>query len=337
MDKNETNELIEKLLNSHVPADKKNIFRDMLLTVIRLGDEDAAGKGDLKLLNHTLKELRHAFKIFANYTGKRKVTIFGSARTKNSEPEYQMAKSFAQKITKRDFMVITGAGGGIMEAGNEGAGINNSFGVNIKLPFEQKVNQYIKDDHKCMTFKYFFSRKLMFVKEADATVLFPGGFGTLDEAAESLTLFQTGKCRARPIILMEPENCTYWDEWLLFIKENLWKKGLISENDMKLFSHYKNIDDAVDEIVNFYKIYNSMRYMGDKTVLYLTKFINGDLIADIKQNYSDIIPNGEIRLESELDCDKENFWASSHYLIFKFNRKDFGRLYEMIQYINKFG
>lgn len=336
MENKETKDLIQQLVDGHAASNDKDLFRQMLTTVVRLYDEDAADPGDLKLVNQTLKELRNAFKIFADYREHRKVTIFGSARTEKGSADYEMAKLFSEEIVKHGYMVITGAGGGIMEAGNEGAGADNSFGVNIKLPFEQEPNPAIKNDPKCMTFKYFFSRKLMFVKEADATVLFPGGFGTLDEAAESLTLIQTGKCRARPIILLDHKDSTFWDEWISFLKEKLWKRGLISENDIKLFSHHQSIDGAVQEIKNFYRIYNSMRYMGDKTVLYLKKSLEDSLLERININFSDII-NGQIRVVSEIDKPQKNGWASPYYLIFKFSRNNFGRLTEMIHYINKYG
>lgn len=333
---NETKALIEQLTDMHAPANSKDIFSQILSTVVKLGGEKSADKGDLKLVNRTLKELRNAFNLFSNYRTIRKVAIFGSSRINNNLDEYQMAKNFAKEIVKHDFMVITGAGEGIMKAGNEGAGIENSFGVNIKLPFEQIPNQFIINDNKCLTFKYFFTRKLMFVKESDATVLFPGGFGTLDEAFETLTLFQTGKCRPRPIIFIEPENSFFWDEWLSLLRGKLVKNGLISKNDINIFSYYKSVDDAVHEIKEFYKVYKSIHYHKDDTILFLTKTIPEDVINDIKLQFKDIIIDNKIEMVYELNgIDKKNSWASVPYLKLKFIRRDFGRLAEMIRFINK--
>ena len=346
MKSKEINTLIERLVDISTPADSKDIFRQIFSTVVKLGGingeksrgENTADKGDMKLVNNTLKELCRAFNIFAEYRTVRKVTMFGSSRVDADSPEFLIAKRFAAEIVKHGFMVITGAGGGIMEAGNAGAEADNSFGVNIKLPFEQEPNQYISNDPKCMTFKYFFTRKLMFIKESDATVLFPGGFGTLDEGLESLTLFQTGKCRPRPIIFIEPENSDYWDEWLFFVNKKLLKNGLISESDMNLFSHHKNVKDAVQEIRDFYKVYKSIQYHKDETILYLTKSIHEDTITEIKGTFKDIIADGKIKMISEPNgIDKNNVWASVPYLKFKFTRNDFGRLVEMIRYINNNG
>ena len=336
MNNKEDNGLINKLVDMYAPENSKDVFRQILSTVIKLGKDETVRKGDLKLINHAFKEFSTAFSIFSKYQTKRKVAIFGSARTKDNAPEYQMARKFSEEIVKLGFMVITGAGGGIMKAGNEGAGTDNSFGVNIKLPFEQIPNSFIRNDPKCITFKYFFARKLTFIKESDATVLFPGGFGTLDEAYESLTLFQTGKCRPRPIIMIEPEDSCFWDEWLHFFKKNLIGNSLVSEHDISLFSHHKRVEDAVQEIKDFYRVYNSMRYVGKNTILYLTKPVNNDIINEIKHRFSDILVDDKIELVLEEDgLDRENIWASIPYLSFRFNRKDFGRLNEMIRFINK--
>jgi len=337
MDNKEKHRLIDELVNNHIPESYRDISHEILSTVLKIGGEDAADKGDLKLISQTLKELRNALNIFKDYRTIRKVTMFGSARTEEDSSTYQMAKLFASEVVKQGFMVITGAGGGIMGAGNEGAGAENSFGVNIKLPFEQQANKFIKGDHKCMTFKYFFTRKLMFIKESDATVLFPGGFGTIDEGAESLTLFQTGKCRPRPIIMVEPEDSTYWEEWMMFVKNQLLKNKFISEDDMRLFSIRKNVDEAIKEITDYYKIYSSMRYIGDKTVLYLKKAISVDLINELKDKFRDVVKDGKIKLSEEHDKKNVNPWSCEHSLIFNFNRKEFCKLGDMIRYINKHG
>lgn len=338
IDKNKTSELINELVERCKVEGGKDILRQILLSVIKLGGNAATEKGDLKLINNTLKELRRAFAAFSDFRSVRKVTIFGSSRVDKDSADYLLARDFANEVVRHGFMVITGAGGGIMEAGNEGAGGGNSFGVNIKLPFEQKPNQFIIDDPKCITFKYFFTRKLTFTKESDVTVLLPGGFGTMDEAFESLTLFQTGKCRPRPIILLDPEGSNFWDEWLSFVKTKLKKRGLISQSDMNLFSHHHNITQAVNEIREFYKVYKSIQYVGDDTILYLTRSINEDMISSIKREFKDIISGEKMEIVTESgEIDRKNIWASVPYLQFRFARNDFGRLTEMIRHINRNG
>ncbi len=333
----EINELIGQLANGRCSESNKDIFRQLLTNAVKFGNAES-DTGDLKLINSALKELFRGFKTFADYRTIRKVTVFGSARTANSDDSYKMAMEFCREITKENFMVITGAGGGIMEAGNEGADKDKSFGVNIKLPFEQKPNPFIIDDPKLVTFKYFFTRKLMFLKESDVTVHFPGGFGTLDETFESLTLIQTGKCRPRPVILLEPEGCSFWEEWIDFIKKNLLRNGHISGYDINLFTHYNNINDAIKDINDFYRVYKSIQYYGDKTILFLTKSIDDTIIKDMGKEFKDIIVDGEIKISSNLEgIAKKNVWASAPYLIFKFNRHDFGRLVEMIRFINTHG
>src|SRR5882762_7883636 len=222
---------------------------------------DKANRGDVKLLSTALRELRYAFKVFAPYRGRRKVTVFGSARTPTSDPGYKQAVEFGRRLAQEGFMVVTGAASGIMEAGHVGAGRENSIGVNILLPFEQSANSVIAGDTKLMHLKYFFTRKLLFVKESDAVVLFPGGFGTMDEGFEVLTLVQTGKSHLFPIVLVDAPGDDYWDRWLTFVKEVLDKRGLISPADLSLFRRTDSADEAVAEIVGFYRVYHSMRYV----------------------------------------------------------------------------
>src|SRR6185312_4194115 len=174
---------------------------------------DVKDTGDVRVIQTAIRELRYSFRLFAPYAGKRKVSIFGSARTQPDNIEYQMAADFGRKIVKAGFMVITGAGPGIMQAGHEGAGPENSFGVNIRLPWEQSANPVIAEDKKLITFKYFFTRKLIFIRHSDAIVLFPGGFGTLDEGYEAITLMQTGKSQLMPLVLVDRPGGTYWKTW----------------------------------------------------------------------------------------------------------------------------
>ena len=238
----------------------RDLVREMITSLIKFSHEDS-DVGDFKLINNSLKELRHALRTFSPYRNIHKVCIFGSARTAETNPCYQMAATLALELARNGLMVISGAGGGIMEAANRGSGAKMSFGLNIKLPFEQKPNSYIKNDPKLISFKYFFTRKLMFIKESNATILFPGGFGTLDEGFENMTLFQTGKSLPRPIILLEPESGNYWKNWLHHMKTDLLKNGYITEDDLKLFYLSNSVEDSVQYILKFFSIYHSLRYV----------------------------------------------------------------------------
>jgi len=256
------NKLIQQIAVSYASGISEELLREMLVTIAKIGEEKM-DIGDMKLVNTTLKELRYAFKVFSAYRDRRKVTIFGSARTNPSDREYKIAEAFAKAAADSSFLVITGSGPGIMEAGNKGAGTAHSFGVNIRLPFEQQPNPYIAGDSKLVNFKYFFTRKLMFIKESDATVLLPGGFGTMDEGFEVMTLFQTGKCRPMPIIMLEPAGGTYWKKWLTFIKKGILDMGYISEDDLKIF---KIMRIRLWTISNFF-IKIIIRYVMLKTLL----------------------------------------------------------------------
>jgi len=326
------NELAEKFGSTGT----KELYRQMLTTVIKL-TLDGADTGDLKLLNTSLKELRHAFKIFSRYRKVKKVVIFGSARIKPSSKEYKMVAEFAEKISKLGFLVITGGGGGVMEAGNKGALPGKSFAVNIRLPLEQRPNPYIKQSEKLMSFNYFFTRKLIFIKESDATVLFPGGFGTNDEAFEVLTLAQTGKGCPRPIIFVNDPNSTYWNTWFKFLKHEAVSRGFLSENDLKIFRIVDTVDEAVNEVAGFYKVYQSTRYVKGKLVIRLKKTPTDDQLKMLNDQYHDILESGKIILTEPLpeevrDKDQHEFPR----ILLHFNKRDYGRLFEMIREINNF-
>ena len=250
------NELV-KLISS---VDTQDLLRQIFTTTVKLGKE-SADKGDLKLVNNALKELRYSFKIFSPYRGIKKVIIFGSARSRIRSAEYKMAEEFSRELSRKGYMIVTGGGPGVMEAGNKGAGSGKDFALNIRLPFEQKPNPYIDEKEKLINFKYFFTRKLVFVKETDATALFPGGFGTLDEGFEMITLMQTGKSRPRPIVLMEPKGSTYWATWMHFVKSQLVKKRFIKKEDLNLVRITKSVAAAVKYIEDFYRVYHSIRYV----------------------------------------------------------------------------
>src|SRR5579871_2927142 len=250
---------------------------------------DQANRGDIKLLNTALKELRYAFKVFAPYRNQRKVTVFGSARLPSDHPAYHQAVQFSRKIAEAGYMVITGAASGIMEAGHVGAGRESSIGVNILLPFEQEANAIIAGDVKLMHLKYFFTRKLLFVKESDAVALFPGGFGTQDEGFEVLTLVQTGKSQLIPIVMVDAPGGDYWLHWQRFVTDVLLGRGLISPADLALFKVTASVDEAYREVMDFYRVYHSMRYVAGDLVLRLRSAPSDELLGRIRTEFDDIV------------------------------------------------
>lgn len=309
------------------------LLAEMQATIAKIA-EDRLDTGDMKLINTTLKELHHAFKVFSAYRQKRKIAIFGSARTRPSSKEYKMAEEFARLIARDNFLVITGSGPGIMEAGNKGAGAASSFGVNIRVPFEQKPNPYISGDSKLVNFKYFFTRKLIFIKESDATVLFPGGFGTMDEGFEVITLFQTGKCRPRPIIMLEPKGGTYWKKWLAFVKKGIVGQGYASNEDLEIFSIMHSVKGAADNIKLFYKNYHSMRYIQDVTVIRLNNQMPEDEINLLNSRFKDILLDTAQKVQPFEWEVENNEYLNLPRISMRFNRHDFGRFKELIDYIN---
>ncbi len=331
----EIDRLILELAEKCAPGECQEMLRQIFTTAAKLGKEHG-DLGDFKLINTSLKELRHAVRIFVRHRQVRKAIIFGSARTGEDEPSYALAREVAELLVRENFMVISGAGGGIMEAANLGAGRENSFGINIKLPFEQKSNRYIEGDPKLMTFKYFFTRKLFFLKESDATVLLPGGFGTQDEAFENLTLFQTGKTLPRPIVLLEPEGSRYWEHWLKFVDSVLIRQGYISEDDRNLIQVTRSAREATKIISEYYRIYHSLRYVKGKTVLRLTRALAPTFIEQLNRDFADILTRGRIEASGALEEEVRNReYVDLPRLVFKFNKRDYGRLNQMIHSINR--
>jgi uncharacterized protein (TIGR00730 family) len=278
------------------PAEAR-IALETISTAIKLAGDDFA-RLDRKIVNSTLKELRYAFRVFAPYVGIRKVSIFGSARTARDLPEYETARDFAAEIAKEGWMVITGAGPGIMEAGHEGAGGEKSFGANIRLPMEAKPNQVIAEDEKLINFKYFFTRKLTFIKEADAFVLFPGGFGTLDEAFELLTLTQTGKTDLHPIVMLDQPGGTYWHAFDRYVRDELLLRGLISEPDVDLYRIADKPAEAVEEITQFYRVYHSQRIVDGKLVLRLNHDLSDADLNGLVSEFSPTLCSGIERVST---------------------------------------
>jgi uncharacterized protein (TIGR00730 family) len=273
-------------------VENADLLEDLVQTGFRMAR--TANRGEMKLVSRSFRELGRAFRIFAPYRERRKVSIFGSARTLDTDPEYAIARDFAREIASRGWMVITGAGPGIMAAGHEGAGAGDSFGVGIKLPVEQSANGFIAGDPKLIDFKYFFTRKITFMKESDAFALLPGGYGTLDEAFELLTLMQTGKTAVRPIVLLEPPGSTYWTDFLRFVRDQLVARGLVSPHDFAFFDISASVCDAVARIERFYANYHSARYVGERLVIRLQRAPGPVAIARLNREFSDLVARGRI-------------------------------------------
>ncbi|MEX0800761.1 MAG: TIGR00730 family Rossman fold protein [Dehalococcoidia bacterium] len=326
---------IEELIEASGVEDG-DLVREMVTTCFRVA-RDRADRGEMKLVNAALKEFAYAFKVFKRYRGVRKVSIFGSSRSGPGDPEYDCARRFAEAIAERGWMVITGAGPGIMEAGHEGAGAERSFGAAIRLPMEAEPNVVIEGDPKLINFKYFFTRKVTFLKESDAFALLPGGFGTLDEAFELLTLMQTGKSDLHPIVLLETEGGEYWSDWRRFMEERLLGRGLISAEDMDLVKITDSIEDAVVEIERFYTNYDSQRYVEGTLVLRLQRLPDGASLERLSREFGDILRSGGLRpVEPSAAEVAEGDRPELARLAVAFNQRSQGRLRHLIDALNGF-
>jgi uncharacterized protein (TIGR00730 family) len=330
-------EMLPRLAAESGLTTEEQLVREMIESCLKFL-RDGTRLGDVKLVNAALRELRYAFKVFAPYRQVRKISVFGSARLAQTSAPCRTAHEFAHRVTQAGFMVITGAGRGIMQACQEGAGRARSFGVNIRLPFEQEPNEFISKDPKLLTFRYFFTRKLIFIKEADAAALFPGGFGTHDEAYECLTLVQTGKTRPMPIVLLDAPRGTYWKTWKRYVEEHLLRPRLISEEDLALFKVTSSVDEAVEEVTRFYRVYHSARTVGRQLVLRLNRAIADTRVAALARDFADIVVSGSMEQRPALDEEAdEPELASLPRLVFAFNRTNFGRLRQLIDRVNHDG
>jgi uncharacterized protein (TIGR00730 family) len=298
---------------------------------------DVEDRGDVKVIQTALRELRYAFKLFAPYATTRKVTIFGSARTQPSRVEYKQAVEFARKIAEAGFMIITGAGPGIMQAGHEGAGSERSFGANIRLPWEQSANPVIARDKKLVTFKYFFTRKLIFLRHSDAIALYPGGFGTMDEGYEALTLMQTGKSRLMPLVLIDRPGGTYWKTWDKQIREHLLRDQLISPDDLHLYQFTDDTDEAVRWITRFYRNFHSSRFVNDLFVIRLKRSPSEAALEGLNEDFADIVTEPKIEIIEPTPEEREDEdFVELPRIAFGFNRRDYGRLRQMIDVLNNY-
>ena len=329
-------EIIEKLMETAKGIRRPKYVREMIIASLKAGQEDDESVADIKLMNTTLKEMRFTSKIFSSYRNIRKVTVFGSARTQPGDPVYQMAKLFGKKLADTGYMVITGGGSGIMQAVNEGAGSEHSFGMNIRLPFEQRPNPVIEGNPRLIMYKYFFNRKVAFLKEADAVALFPGGFGTLDEAMETLTLVQTGKHNLIPIVFVDDPDCPYWSHLIKLFEDELLAHHYISSSDLALFERVWSVDAAVEKIRHFYSRYHSMRYVHGQLVIRLNFQLSPEAIQKLTDHFQDIIlPGGRIIASEALEAEKDEAdTVHMPRLVIDFNRTDFGRLRSLIDSIN---
>ncbi len=334
----ELNRLIEELVDRaeeiYGPRAGADIIRQVVVSALRLMRDDAP-MGDLKLINSALKELRHSFHVFAPYKHVRKVAVFGSARTPPGHPDWEQAHSFAERMVAEGWMLITGAGHGIMGAAQGGAGRESSFGVNIRLPLEQDANVVIAGDPKLINFRYFFTRKVIFVKEAHAIALFPGGFGTHDEGFETLTLMQTGKGGILPVVFVDAPGGSYWSEWVGHLSSHMRGRGMISEEDLSLFRVTDDLGTAVEEITGFYRNYHSSRYVDDLLVLRVRRGPDGEQLEGLNRDFPDILAGGKLELRSALPREEGEV---DHYprVTLRFNHRSFGRLRQLIDRLNSF-
>ena len=314
-----------------------DLVKEIIITALKLV-EHPADRGDIKILNTAIRELRFAFRLFSSYRNVRKVTVFGSARIHEDDPAYKQAIDFSHKMAENGYMIITGAGDGIMRGAQEGAGRKMSFGVNIQLPFEQNPNVFIENDPKLVSFKYFFTRKLIFMKEADAIALFEGGYGTLDEAFEALTLMQTGKGDILPVVMVDSHGDDFWREWQHRIETKVLGKGLISPEDLYFFKVTDDINEAVREILLFYRNYHSCRYVKERLIIRLKYPIDESGLERLNMEFKDILGKGSIEMSPSLPEEaNEPEFAPMPRLALHFNRKNFGRLRQFIDVINTLG
>jgi uncharacterized protein (TIGR00730 family) len=325
---------VRQLVRDWDASQSPELIEEMIVTALKIA-RDQMSVADLKLINRSVKEMRRAARVFAPFRHLRKVAIFGSARTPTGSPEYEVAKDFAREMVEHNFMVITGGGDGIMGAAQRGAGRAHSFGLNIRLPSEQRANEIIEGDPKLITLNYFFTRKLNFVKEAHAFALFPGGFGTLDETFEVLTLMQTGKSSIIPVVLLDRPRGNYWNVWMKFITDRLLKADLISEEDFSFFKITHNVRQAVADILDFYKIYHSARWVGERFVIRMNDRLSKKAIAHLNEQFADILRRGEIVQAGALPQEKnEPEIQDLPRLILTPFRDRFGRFRQLIDAIN---
>ncbi len=334
LNKAELDARVNDLLDEMATAVNRDVMADIVNTSLRMATDNAS-RLDLKITATALREMRAAFRAFAPYRDRKKVTMFGSARTRPDDPEYAQARAMARELSANGWMVVTGAGPGIMAAGLEGAGLENAFGVNIRLPFEQGANAFIAKDPKLVEMKYFFTRKLMLIKESDGFVCLPGGFGTLDEAFELLTLLQTGKAEPAPIVMLEMLGGNYWRAWEEFVTGTVASGGFVTPGDEAFWLRTDSVAIGVAEILGFYRNYQSLRFVGKNLVLRMKVLPSDEQLAEFNLSYADMLVEGAIHAtepsRSEI-ADKDALDLKR--LAFRFNLMSYHRLREFINALN---
>ncbi|MRR05945.1 MAG: TIGR00730 family Rossman fold protein [Deltaproteobacteria bacterium] len=332
----EVDEIIDTLIEKAGDVHHASSVREMIITALKAGQESDY-LADQKLLSSTMKEMRYTNKVFAPYRHKKKVTIFGSARTDRNDPTYNKCVTFSRLLAEKGYMIITGGGGGIMEAGNEGAGAENSFAVNIRLPFEQMPNSVMLANPRLITYKYFFTRKVAFVKETEAIAVFPGGFGTLDEAMEVFTLIQTGKTSPKPLVLLDDED-GYWTRWFDFVKECLLGKGYISGEDFSIFTITRDVHEAIQVIEDFYRNYHSLRFVNSHLIIRLSKELTKENIDILEEEFPELrLPGTRISACAPFpeESDEPDL-LKLHRISLRFDHQHYGLLMAFIRKINTF-
>jgi hypothetical protein len=325
---------VDQLVKDWAGIANPDLIEELIISALRLARHDVS-VAELKLLNRSVKELRNAWRVFRPFTNRRKVAVYGSARTHPDEPEAKAAERFSRRMVEEGFMIITGAGAGIMGAAQKGAGADNSFGLNIRLPFEQDANDTIEGDPKLVPFNYFFTRKLTFVKESEGFALFAGGFGTMDEGFEVLTLIQTGKTAILPLVMVDAPGASYWKTFDAFLRNELLSRRLISEDDFALFRITDDIEEAVHEFKHFYRVFHSYRFVRDKLVIRLQRRLSDAHIERLNTDFSDLVKSGTITQGAALpqEADEESLTHLPR-LIFTPHRRNYGRLRRLIDAIN---
>jgi uncharacterized protein (TIGR00730 family) len=326
---------IQELIAYKGGGSNEDLVEDIIESALKLL-VDVEHRGDVRVIQTAIRELRYSFKLFSGYASKRKVTIFGSARTLPAQVEFQQAVEFSRKMAAAGFMVITGAGPGIMHAGHEGAGPEMSFGVNIRLPWEQSANPIMLKDEKLITFKYFFTRKLIFIRHSDAIALFPGGFGTMDEAYEALTLMQTGKGQIMPLVLIDKPGGAYWTNWDQTVRDHLLERGLISADDLFLYQITDNPDQAVEWVTRFYRNFHSLRYVKDLLMIRLNYAPSPADMDRFDEQFDDIISGERIHVTGANPAEiADNDFVELPRVALGFNRRHYGRLRQLIDALNE--
>src|SRR4051812_32636215 len=298
----EIDERLDQLLDALDVHANRDQLKEILTSVALLAD-DETDRLNLKITNSAIKEMRLAFKVFEPYEDVPKVTIFGSARTLPNDPLYAQARNLAMALADEGWMVVTGAGPGIMAAGVEGAGVDQSIGINIRLPFEQDPSPLLAADPKLVDMKYFFTRKLMLMKESAAFAVLPGGFGTLDEAFELLTLLQTGKAAPAPVVLLDVPGGTYWQSWDRFVGDELATRGVIDPNDHNFYLITDDVEAASAELRGFYRNFHSVRFVGSTLVIRIQRAPTAEQLERLNEDFGDICVQGGIEVTDPLPAE----------------------------------